>query len=106
MINKRFFLLFLGISIFYFATRLPNLNSLPVFGDEAIYMRWSQVIKNVETLRFIPLNDGKQPLFMWLVVPLLKYFSPLIAGRLLSIISGYFILLLLIIFPPLPCLII
>ena len=34
---------------------------------------------------------------MWLVVPLLKYFSPLIAGRLLSIISGYFILLSLII---------
>ena len=97
MINKRLFLLFLGVSILYFATRLPNLTSLPVFGDEAIYLRWSQVIKNVETLRFIPLNDGKQPLYMWLVVPLLKFFPALIAGRLLSIISGYFALLLLIV---------
>lgn len=97
MINKKLFLLFLSVSILYFSTRLVNLTTIPVFGDEAIYLRWSQVIKNVETLRFIPLNDGKQPLYMWLVVPLLKYFSPLIAGRLLSIISGYFILLLLII---------
>lgn len=97
MINKRFVLLFLTISVLYFATRLINLTTIPVFGDEAIYLRWSQVIKNVETLRFIPLNDGKQPLYMWLVVPLLKFFPALIAGRLLSIFSGYLILTLLVI---------
>ena len=69
MINKKFlnyiFVIF-GLVIIFFVTRLVNLTSIPVFGDEAIYLRWSQVIKNVETLRFIPLNDGKQPLFMWL----------------------------------------
>lgn len=97
MINKRWILILLGISVLYFVTRLVNLTSIPVFGDEAIYVRWSQVIKNVETLRFIPLNDGKQPLYMWLVVPLLKFFPALISGRLLSVMSGYLILLLLIV---------
>lgn len=75
--------------IIYLVTRLINLDSIPVFADEAIYIRWSQIIKSVETLRFIPLTDGKQPLFMWLTVPLLKFISdPLIAGRLVSVFSG------------------
>ncbi|MFA7301140.1 MAG: hypothetical protein WC069_02435 [Candidatus Shapirobacteria bacterium] len=81
----------------YLVSRLINLTSIPVFGDEAIYLRWSQVIKNVETLRFIPLNDGKQPLFMWVVVPLLKYFPALTAGRLVSTLSGLMIMILLIV---------
>jgi len=77
-------------SVFYFLTRLINLTSLPIFADEAIYVRWSQIIKNVETLRFIPLTDGKQPLFMWLTVPFLSFFKdPLIAARFLSILSGF-----------------
>jgi len=100
MTNKnilKFICLLIVVSLIYFVTRLVNLTSIPVFGDEAIYMRWSQVIKNVETLRFIPLNDGKQPLYMWLVVPLLKFFPPLVAGRLLSVFSGYFTFILLII---------
>ncbi|PIV06640.1 hypothetical protein COS53_04030 [Candidatus Shapirobacteria bacterium CG03_land_8_20_14_0_80_35_14] len=97
MKNKIPILLFLGISLLYFFTRLQHLTSIPVFGDEAIYLHWSQIIKNVETLRFISLNDGKQPLYMWLVVPLLKLFPTLVAGRLLSILAGYFILILLII---------
>lgn len=97
-IRKATNLAFVSVVIFllYFGSRLINLTSIPVFGDEAIYLRWSQIIKNVETLRFIPLNDGKQPLYMWLVVPLLKFFSPLIAGRLLSAISGFTTLTLLV----------
>lgn len=80
----------------YLASRFQNLTAIPVFADEAIYIRWSQIIKSVETLRFIPLTDGKQPLFMWAVVPLFKIFSdPLVAGRSLSIISGLGIIVLL-----------
>lgn len=87
---NRYFFLFIGVFILIFlATRLQNLTAIPVFGDEAIYLRWSQVIRSVETLRFIPLTDGKQPLFMWLTIPFFKFISdPLVAGRLLSIISG------------------
>ncbi|KKU29457.1 MAG: hypothetical protein UX41_C0019G0008 [Candidatus Collierbacteria bacterium GW2011_GWE1_46_18] len=69
--------------------RLVNLTSIPVFVDEAIYIRWSQIMKAEATLRFLPLSDGKQPLQMWLTIPFLKFFSdPLIAGRLISIIAG------------------
>lgn len=61
----------------------------PVFADEAIYVRWAQVMRAEPGLRFLPLSDGKQPLFMWSAIPLLKIFDdPLIAGRLLSVAAG------------------
>jgi 4-amino-4-deoxy-L-arabinose transferase-like glycosyltransferase len=69
--------------------RLLSLTLLPVFADEAIYIRWSQVMRAEATLRFLPLSDGKQPLFMWVTIPLLKIFmDPLWAGRFLSVLSG------------------
>lgn len=41
------------------------------------------------TLRFLPLSDGKTPLFMWTLMPVLKFIEdPLFAGRFLSVISG------------------
>lgn len=79
----------LGITVFAFIIRIFNLNELPVFADEAIYVRWAQIIKNETTLRFIPLSDGKQPLFMWTLWPMLSFFAdPLVAGRTLSAITG------------------
>lgn len=72
-----------------FGIRIYNLTSLPIFCDEAIYIRWAQVMRSESTLRFLPLSDGKQPLFMWIMIPFLKVFSdPLIAGRLVSTFSG------------------
>jgi len=72
-----------------FALRAYNLNYLPIFGDEAIYIRWAQVMRAEATLRFLPLSDGKQPLFMWVVIPFLKLFSdPAFAGRFVSVLSG------------------
>ena len=69
--------------------RLFNLNLIPVFADEAIYIRWAQVMRAETTLRFLPLTDGKQPLFMWVTMPFLKYISdPLVAGRVVSVFSG------------------
>lgn len=78
-------------SIFALAAfiRTYNIFSIPIFADEAIYIRWAQVMKSVSTLRFLPLSDGKQPLFMWIVIPFLKLFSdPLAAGRMVSVVSG------------------
>jgi 4-amino-4-deoxy-L-arabinose transferase-like glycosyltransferase len=84
-----FFILSL-LSIVYFVSRFQNLTSIPVFGDEAIYIRWAQIIKSVETLRFIPLTDGKQPLYMWILAGLLKFISdPLVAGRTISVFAGW-----------------
>lgn len=82
-------LVFAAIAIIYFTLRLPNLTLQPIFADEAIYIRWAQVMKAEPTLRFVSLSDGKTPLFMWAMTPLLKVVKdPLLAGRLLSVLSG------------------
>lgn len=82
--------LLVPLAIFFFAIRLISLTLIPVFCDEAIYIRWSQVMRAEPTLRFLPLSDGKQPLFMWLTIPFLKIFSdPLFAGRFWSVLAGF-----------------
>lgn len=92
--NGSFFLFLVLIFVIYFILRLPNLTLQPIFADEAIYIRWSQIMKSEPTLRFISLQDGKTPLFMWTLMPLLAFFKdPLFAGRLLSVISGFMTLL-------------
>lgn len=86
--------IFLIIVALYFLLRLPNLTLQPIFADEAIYIRWAQVMKSEPTLRFLPLSDGKTPLFMWVMMPLFKVFEdPLFAGRFLSVVSGFFTLM-------------
>ncbi len=80
--------------VIYFILRLPNLTLQPIFADEAIYIRWAQVMKSEPTLRFLPLSDGKTPLFMWAMIPFFKIFQdPLFAGRFLSVVSGFFTLM-------------
>lgn len=79
-------LLFLAI---YAVTRLTNLTKLPIFTDEAIYIRWSQIGSRDANWRFISLVDGKQPLFTWIMMVLLRFIGdPLLAGRLVSVLSG------------------
>ena len=90
LLAPKTFLLLIFLSALYFLTRLINLDTIPVFADEAIYIRWAQIMKNEPTLRFLPLSDGKQPLFMWLIIPFLKFVSdPVIAGRLTSVAAGF-----------------
>ncbi len=69
---KKTVILLVGILVLGFVLRIYHLTILPVFADEAIYIRWSQVMAADNTLRFLPLSDGKQPLFMWLIIPFLK----------------------------------
>ncbi|MCX8008828.1 MAG: glycosyltransferase family 39 protein [Patescibacteria group bacterium] len=77
------------ILFFYFATRLTNLTILPIFTDEAIYIRWSQIGSQDANWRFISLTDGKQPLFTWIMMGTLRIFSdPLVAGRMVSVVAG------------------
>lgn len=87
-------MIFLILIVAYFLLRLPNLTLQPIFADEAIYIRWAQVMKSEPTLRFLPQTDGKTPLFMWLLIPLFKVFKdPLFAGRFLSVMSGFLTML-------------
>ncbi len=82
-------ILLFGILVFAFVIRIYHITILPVFADEAIYIRWSQVMGAEATLRFLPLSDGKQPLYMWVLMFIVRRFSdPLFISRLLSILSG------------------
>lgn len=87
--HKKELLIVLLLIALYFAIRVPNLTKMPIFADEAIYVRWAQVMRAEPTLRFLPLSDGKTPLFMWTMIPLFKVFDdPLLAGRVLSVLAG------------------
>jgi 4-amino-4-deoxy-L-arabinose transferase-like glycosyltransferase len=74
----------------YALTRLTNLANLPIFTDEAIYIRWSQIGAQDANWRFISLTDGKQPMFTWVTMMLLRLVpgDPLFSGRLTSVLAG------------------
>lgn len=87
----RVVILIVGLVLLYAFTRLTNLTKLPIFTDEAIYIRWSQIGSRDANWRFISLVDGKQPLFTWIMMVLLRFVQdPLLAGRLVSVIAGLF----------------
>lgn len=70
-------------------TRVSRLTAMPMFTDEAIYIRWSQIGSRDAAWRFISLTDGKQPLFTWGVMAALRFFTdPLVAGRMVSVGAG------------------
>lgn len=76
--------------LFYLASHLLNLTALPIFADEAIYIRWTQLMMDDFGRYFLfPLNDGKTPLFMWLMLPFQYLFSDqLFAGRFVGVLVG------------------
>lgn len=88
-IKKRDLLIIAGLLILFFATRLINLTSLPIFTDEAIYIHWAKLAWKDASWRFVSLTDGRQPLQTWATIPFLKLFAdPLLAGRLFGVFSG------------------
>jgi len=88
-LNRKDILIALLLLAGFLTTRLINLTIIPIFTDEAIYLRWAQIAKNDAAWRFISLTDGKQPLFVWLTMVVMKVVSdPLVAGRLVSVGAG------------------
>lgn len=75
--------------IFFLLFRLVKLTALPIFVDEAIYLRWAQIAKNDANWRFISLTDGKQPLYVWVTMVMMRFIQdPIAAGRLVSTFAG------------------
>lgn len=93
-ITKKDVLIVSGIVILFLLTRLINLEELPIFNDEGIYIHWAKVAWHDASWRFISLTDGKQPLQTWGTIPFLKLFpeNALFAGRLFSVATGFFAL--------------
>lgn len=84
--NKHWFYVLIFV---YLLTRFINLTDLPIFNDEAIYIDWGNKIKLGVVPLFYSLYDGKPPLHFVLLSLILRFFwDPLLAGRLLSVISG------------------
>ena len=64
---KKTSLLIVIFLVGYLSTHLYGLTRLPIFADEAIYIRWSQlIIDDWQQYLFFSLNDGKTPLLIWL----------------------------------------
>ncbi len=83
-----------ALALIYFASRFYGILSLPIFTDEAIYIRWAQIAKQDASWRFISLTDGKQPMFIWLMMISLRFIQdPLLAGRMVSVGAGFFTLI-------------
>ena len=88
---KKEIILAIFVTFTYLALRLIYITRLPIFTDEAIYIRWAQIALQDSSWRFISLTDGKQPLFIWVAMIFLKFIhDPLLAGRLVSVFSGLF----------------
>jgi uncharacterized membrane protein len=67
----------------------------PILVDEAIYMRWAEIIHHQKEW-FISLLDGKTPLLFWLYASLrLVIPDPLLADRLVSVCAGCMTIVLL-----------
>ena len=89
-LTKLDLVIFVTFALFYWISRSTNLTNIPIFTDEAIYIRWSQIGLQDAAWRFIPLTDGKPPLYHWFLMIALKFIdNPLIAGRFISNISGF-----------------
>ncbi len=81
--------LVVGLSL---VLRTADLLSLPIFFDEAGYLRWAVEIWDQKTRMalFMPMiEDGKQPLFMWLAGPFIQLApDPLLGARWVSALAG------------------
>ncbi len=89
--EKSLYIAGIGIVLAYALTRLIGILKLPIFTDEAIYVRWTQLASNDASMRFISLTDGKQPLLIWIGVIFLRFIpDPLLAVRLVSVCAGLF----------------
>lgn len=74
----------------FLVSRLVNLTHLPIFTDEAIYIRWSQIAKQDASWRFISMTDGRQPMYVWVTMILMRFFhDPVLAGRITSVLTGF-----------------
>jgi 4-amino-4-deoxy-L-arabinose transferase-like glycosyltransferase len=80
----------LSLSALYLLFRLVNLTLLPVFIDESTYIDWGWRTTHISGLFFFPLAFYKMPLIMWFF-GFAQYLvsNPLIAGRLVGILTGW-----------------
>ena len=80
----------IGAGTFMPADTRKNLLALPIFSDEAIYLRWAQLIRaHPLDHAFVSLVDPKPPLHFWLMALIWRISSnPLFSAQFVSVIAG------------------
>ena len=73
----------------FLITRLVNLETFPLHGDEATYIYWGQIAASGPEQRLISMWGGRQPLHTWIVAALVPLVDPILApARLISVLAG------------------
>lgn len=91
MKRQRFILVLLVF--LFFLTRLLKLMEMPLFIDETVQLTFARAFLENPLSPFVSLNHGEQPIFTWLLaLPVLWMPDPLLAGRLVSVCTGFFCL--------------
>lgn len=75
------------LSIFFLLVRSVNLLEQPLYLDEGIYISWASLVSESPGFAYISLQDGKTPLFIWLI-SLLNNNNSLFVARIISVFSG------------------
>ncbi len=92
--NRVFLLQIIVITTLYFLFRIILLTKLPIFGDEAVYIRYAEDVLYIPHQLFISLTIGRQPIFIWITSFFLLIFkNPVFAIRMVSVISGFLTLI-------------
>jgi hypothetical protein len=88
--RRWFWVVTLALTLLCLAIRITHLTALPIFGDEAIYLRWAQLIRQDPVRNaFVSVADPKPPLHFWLMAILWPVNAdPLMSARLISAVAG------------------
>lgn len=79
-------LIFAGLISIFLGLRLFNLLVQPLYLDEGIYIFWSKLVSESTDFAYVSLQDGKTPLYFWLIASLRGIIGDtLLAGRLISV---------------------
>jgi hypothetical protein len=83
-------IILLAIGVLYFISRLILITKPLVYTDEAEYIHFAQVALSTPYSLLVSQQDGRQPLFIWAISFFLLFIKdPLLAGRLVSVFSGF-----------------
>ena len=83
--------LMLGLTALYLLLRIPGLTNIPIFTDEACFVRWTQLVsQSFSDHAFVTFTGaGKQPLFIWITSLFLPFFDdPALSIRVPSMLFG------------------
>lgn len=81
--------IFFGLVILLLIIRFLYILKTPLYLDEGIYINWADLFNQSKDFAYLSLQDGKTPLFYWLVSFTKPIFNNyLLSGRLISIFAG------------------